>query len=275
VPPAWPCPLTGTVALVVPDGTVTVSPSAGVSTVSAVPGATVKVLLTGVLVDSTPLLDMLSANDIAVVGDLTITESPRYATDIPGKVDPYDSFAAIWQDVRGVSVALDPKKERGDILVDLAHERGADGVVACIVKFCETEEYQRLNGREQVLAFTRHILEFVPKYYNHIYAMKEIVIAVTATGIASDERFINECVMSLSKPVVESMKKGMKDGSVNLPNGLNENNIKMFLVVLRGIFEEYAEILKSKNEEAIKTVSSAIETLYAYLDAILKGIIKE
>ena len=101
----------------------------------------VKVLLTGVLVDSIPLLDMLSANDIAVVGDLTITESARYATDIPGKVDPYDSFAAIWQDVRGVSVALDPKKERGDMLVDLAHERGADGVVACIVKFCETEEF--------------------------------------------------------------------------------------------------------------------------------------
>jgi len=101
----------------------------------------VKVLLTGILVDSMPLLDMLSANDIAVVGDLTITESARYATDIPGKVDPYDSLVAIWQDVRGVSVALDPKKERGDMLIELAHERGADGVVACIVKFCETEEF--------------------------------------------------------------------------------------------------------------------------------------
>lgn len=155
------------------------------------------------------------------------------------------------------------------------HQRYIEYAFAELKKFCETEEYQKLSGREQVLAFTRHILEFVPKYYNHIYAMKEIVIAVAATGIASDERFINECVMSLSMPVIESMKKGMKDGSVNLPNGLNENNVKMFLVVLRGVFEEYAEILKSKNEEAIKTVSSAIETLYAYLDAILKGIIKE
>lgn len=101
----------------------------------------VKVLLTGILVDSLPLLGILAGNDIAVVGDLTITESARYAADIPGKVDPYDSLVAIWQDVKGVSVALDPKKERGDMLVELARERGADGVVACIVKFCETEEF--------------------------------------------------------------------------------------------------------------------------------------
>ena len=65
----------------------------------------------------------------------------RYATDIPGKVDPYDSLVAAWKDVKGVSVALDPKKLRGDMLVDLARERGADGVIACIVKFCEPEEF--------------------------------------------------------------------------------------------------------------------------------------
>ena len=101
----------------------------------------VKVLLTGILVDSLPLLDMLFKNNIAVVGDLTITESARFASDIPGKVDPYDSLAAIWENVKGVSVALDPKKQRGDMLVELAHERGADGVIACIVKFCEPEEF--------------------------------------------------------------------------------------------------------------------------------------
>ena len=38
-------------------------------------------------------------------------------------------------------MALDPKKRRGPMLADLAAERGADGVVACIVKFCETEEF--------------------------------------------------------------------------------------------------------------------------------------
>ena len=155
------------------------------------------------------------------------------------------------------------------------HQRYVEHAFGELKKFCETEDYQKLNGREQVLAITRCILDFVPKYYNHIYAMKEIVVAVTAAGIASDERFINECVLSLSSPVNQAMEKGIKDGSVSLPNGLNNDNIKMFLVVLRGVFEEYAEILKSKNEDAIKTVSNAIETLYTYLDAILKGLIKE
>lgn len=101
----------------------------------------VKILLTGIMVDSLPLLDIFEKNGIAVVGDLTVSESARYAADIPGKVDPYDSLVAAWQDVRGVSVALDPKKLRGDMLVDMARERGADGVVASIVKFCEPEEF--------------------------------------------------------------------------------------------------------------------------------------
>ena len=101
----------------------------------------VKVVVTGVLVDSQPLLDKFVENNIAVVGDLNIAESARYATDVPGMVDPYDSLVAMWRDVKGVSVALDPKKQRGDLLVDLAHERGADGVIACIVKFCEPEEF--------------------------------------------------------------------------------------------------------------------------------------
>ncbi|MDO4401150.1 MAG: 2-hydroxyacyl-CoA dehydratase family protein [Coriobacteriia bacterium] len=101
----------------------------------------VKVLLTGIMVDSLPLLQTLESNDVAVVGDLTVSESARYVQDVPGKVDPYDSLVAAWQDVKGVSVALDPKKLRGDMLVEMARERGADGVIACIVKFCETEEF--------------------------------------------------------------------------------------------------------------------------------------
>lgn len=101
----------------------------------------IKVVLSGILVDSLPLLDLFEQNNIAVVGDLTVSESARYATDVPGRINPYDSLATLWEDVRGVSIALDPKKERGDMLIDLARERGADGVVACIVKFCEPEEF--------------------------------------------------------------------------------------------------------------------------------------
>lgn len=100
-----------------------------------------KVVLTGILVDSLPLLGALEENGLAVVGDLTVAESARYALDAPARIDPYDSLAAIWQQVQGISVALDPKKKRGSLLADLVRERGAQGVVACIVKFCEEEEF--------------------------------------------------------------------------------------------------------------------------------------
>ncbi len=100
-----------------------------------------KVILTGILVDSIPLLTELENNNLAVVGDWTVTESVRYDGDVPGCIDPFDSLAALWERVRGASIALDPKKERGDIVAALAQERGADGVIACIVKFCEEEEF--------------------------------------------------------------------------------------------------------------------------------------
>ena len=100
-----------------------------------------KVVLTGVLVDSPSVLSELDSNGLSVVGDLTLSESVRYATDVPGRIDPFDSLATVWEDVRGASVALDPKKERGLMLADLVRERNAQGVVACIVKFCEEEEF--------------------------------------------------------------------------------------------------------------------------------------
>lgn len=99
------------------------------------------VITTGILLDSHPLLAELEKQNIAVVGDVTLTESVRYAADVPGRIDPYDSLAALWENVRGASVALDPAKERGVMLAQLARDRKADGVIACIVKFCEAEEF--------------------------------------------------------------------------------------------------------------------------------------
>ena len=95
------------------------------------------VVLTGIMADSPSLLLELEKNDISVVGDLTVAESVRYEMDAPGRIDPYDSLAGIWEKVEGASIALDPHKKRGLMLSSLVKSRGADGVVACIVKFCE------------------------------------------------------------------------------------------------------------------------------------------
>lgn len=109
-----------------------------------------KVILTGILVDSPSLLTEFERNDIAVVGDLTVAESARYAIDVPGRIDPFDSLAELWANIEGVSVALDPYKKRGELLSDLARERDADGVVACVVKFCEEEEFDMPVLKQQL-----------------------------------------------------------------------------------------------------------------------------
>ncbi|MBO4736992.1 MAG: TetR/AcrR family transcriptional regulator [Bacilli bacterium] len=165
-------------------------------------------------------------------------------------------------------------KTRENLLLAV-HQRYVDSALTELDKHCATEKYKSLNGREQVLDITRHVLDFVPNFYVHIYAMREISIAVSAAGITDDKRFINEAIDFVFKPAKIAMQKGLEDGSITLAHGYNEDNLKMFIVVLRGVFEEYAEILKSKNEAAIKTVSNAIETLYNYLDAILRGQIKK
>ena len=165
-------------------------------------------------------------------------------------------------------------KTRENLLLAV-HQRYVDSALTELDKHCATEKYKSLNGREQVLDITRHVLDFVPNYYVHIYAMREISIAVSAAGITDDKRFINEAIDFVFQPAKAAMKKGLEDGSIKLARGYNEDNLKMFIVVLRGIFEEYAEILKSNNEEGIKGVANAIETLYQYLDAILKGEIKK
>ena len=161
-------------------------------------------------------------------------------------------------------------KTRENLLL-ATHQRYVEFAMNKLMGFASSEKYKSLNGREQVIAIARGVLSFVPEYYVHIYAMKEITVAVAAAGITNDERFINESVLAIHKPVRIAMEKGIADGSIHLAGGINDDNIKMFIVVLRVIFQEYAEILKSKNEAAIKTMSSAIETLYKYLDSILKG----
>jgi len=111
-----------------------------------------KVVLTGILVDSLPLLEELERNGIVVVGDLTVAESARYAADVPGRIDPFESLAQAWADVQGVSVALDPKKLRGPMIANLVRERGADGVIDCVVKFCEEEEFDVPVLQQQMAA---------------------------------------------------------------------------------------------------------------------------
>lgn len=101
----------------------------------------IRLVATSILIDSKELLGHLESQNIAIVGDDIVSESKRFETDAPICVDPFVSLARIMPNIEGCSVLFDPKKLRGPMLIDLAKERAADGILISIIKFCEEEEF--------------------------------------------------------------------------------------------------------------------------------------
>jgi len=100
-----------------------------------------KVLLTGITAEPDGLLEMLQENGVAVVADDLAQESRQYRTDIPQEGSPLERLAAQWF-LRGeCSTIHDPGTSRGDMLVRAAKEKGAHGVITCLMRFCDVEEY--------------------------------------------------------------------------------------------------------------------------------------
>lgn len=110
-----------------------------------------RVILAGIASEPEELLTMLEDNRLAVVGDDLAQESRQYRIDIPEGDCPRARLAGKWK-LQLCSLAHDEHKERVDMLVDMARVTGADGVVACMMKFCDPEEYdypliaKALNG---------------------------------------------------------------------------------------------------------------------------------
>lgn len=101
-----------------------------------------RVILSGISVDSKAILKILEENNIAVVGDDLAQETRQFRSDIPKKgTDSLEMLARWWSEFEGCSLAYDPKKLRGNMIVDTAKKYDADGVIFCMMKFCDPEEY--------------------------------------------------------------------------------------------------------------------------------------
>jgi len=100
-----------------------------------------KVVLTGITAEPGELLALFEENGIAVVGDDLAQESRLYRTDIPAGGDPLERLAEQWLRRGCCSTIHDAGTERGDMLVGMAKEKGADAVVTCLMRFCDVEEY--------------------------------------------------------------------------------------------------------------------------------------
>ncbi len=100
-----------------------------------------KVILTGIMAEPNGLLELFSENHMAVVGDDLAHESRQFRTDVPAGDDPLIRLAQQWSLVEGCSLAYDSEKKRGDMLINMVKETGADAIVLCMMKFCDPEEF--------------------------------------------------------------------------------------------------------------------------------------
>lgn len=101
-----------------------------------------KVVLTGITCEPDALLDIFTENNITIVGDDLAQEMRQYRTDTPLKGGGgLKRLALQWNARYGCSLAHELGKPRGKMLADMCTETGATGVVACLMKFCDPEEY--------------------------------------------------------------------------------------------------------------------------------------
>lgn len=100
-----------------------------------------RIILTGIIAEPDGLLDIFAENGLAVVGDDLAHESRQFRTDVPTGEDPLTRLAKQWSLVEGCSLAYDPDKKRGDMLIELARKYNADGIILCMMKFCDPEEF--------------------------------------------------------------------------------------------------------------------------------------
>lgn len=101
-----------------------------------------KIVVSGIKMDSVALLKVLEENNVAVVGDDLAQETRLFRSDVPQTSNnPLENLARYWSTMEGCSLLFDPVKKRCDMIIDDVKEAGADGVLFCMTKFCDPEEF--------------------------------------------------------------------------------------------------------------------------------------
>ena len=98
-------------------------------------------LVTGIMLDAEPVLDLLEELGIAVVDDLLCHESMQFRTPTRSVGTVESKLAYRFLDLKGASPLYEPKKPRGTLLAQLARERKADAVLFSLMKFCDPEAF--------------------------------------------------------------------------------------------------------------------------------------
>lgn len=101
-----------------------------------------RVLLSGIMADDEAMLNILGENGLAVAADDLAQETRQFRYDVPteGGGAMY-RLAKWWQIFEGCSLAYDPEKKRIDMIIEDVEKYDIKGVIICMMKFCDPEEY--------------------------------------------------------------------------------------------------------------------------------------
>lgn len=101
-----------------------------------------KIVVSGIKMDSPSLLQILEENQIAVVADDLAQETRLFRSDVlQTSNNPLENLAKYWSAMEGCSLLYDPEKKRCDMILDAVKQTGAQGVLFCMTKFCDPEEF--------------------------------------------------------------------------------------------------------------------------------------
>lgn len=101
----------------------------------------VKVVTSGILVDSPSLLEIFDENGLQIVADDVAHESRQYRVDTTDMENPMEALAVKFANYDNCSVLYDPDKKRASWIVEEAKKTGAQGVIVVMTKFCDPEEF--------------------------------------------------------------------------------------------------------------------------------------
>lgn len=99
------------------------------------------VLVSGILTDAPQLNEIFDEMGMHIVADDVAAQSRQYRTDVPAGEDMLQAMAEKFAAMDNCSVLYNVKKPRIQWIVDTAKERGAEGVVVVMTKFCDPEEF--------------------------------------------------------------------------------------------------------------------------------------
>lgn len=101
-----------------------------------------KLLVTGILMDSPEIMEVLQENHITIVADDLAQETRQFRSDVPLEGEtPMQRLVNYWSEMEGCSLLYDPQKKRGEMIIDAVKQTGADGVLFLMMKFCDPEEF--------------------------------------------------------------------------------------------------------------------------------------